>query len=89
MAMAMTTQADPRLREGQLLYCTLLPLFLASEGARRIVARLKSNDQGQVSIRRNWIGEARSQTCVATSYALMATSMLQSSERRRRPERLS
>jgi hypothetical protein len=87
--MAMTTEAGPRRREDQLLYCTLLPLFLASEGARRILAHLKSNDQGQASTGRDWIDEARSQTCVATSYALMATSMLQSSERRRRPERQS
>ena len=87
--MATTMNADPAHREGQLLYCTLLPLFLVAGGARRILAHLKSNDPGQAAIRRNWIDEARSQTCVATSYALMARSMLQSSERRRRPERLS
>jgi hypothetical protein len=87
--MATTMKADPAHREGQLLYCALLPVFLAAGGARRILAHLKSNDPGQVAIRRNWIDEARSQTCVATSYALMARSMLQSSERHRRPERLS
>lgn len=87
--MATTMKADPAHREGQLLYCALLPVFLAAGGARRILALLKSNDPGQAAIRRNWIDEARSQTCVATSYALMARSMLQSSERRRRPERLS
>jgi hypothetical protein len=38
---------------------------------------------------RDWFAEARRQTSIATSYALMARSMLQSSERRRRPERLS
>jgi hypothetical protein len=86
--MATTMNADPARREGQLLYCTLLPVFLAAEGAHRIRAHLKSNDRGQ-TIRRTWIDEARSQTSVATSYALMAASMLQSSERRRRPERLS
>jgi len=87
--MATTMKADPAHREGQLLYCALLPVFLAAGGPRRILAHLKSNDPGQAAIRRNWIDEARSQTCVATSYALMARSMLQSSERRRRPERLS
>jgi hypothetical protein len=87
--MTMTIKADPTRRERQLLYCTLLPLFLASEGTRRVLAHLKVNNQGQTSIRPNWIDEARSQTCVATSYALMATAMLQSSERRSRPERLS
>jgi hypothetical protein len=87
--MAMAMKADPTDREGQLLYCALLPLFVAAETGRRILAQLKGNDQGQASIRRNWLDEARSQTRVATSYVLMATSMLQSSERRRRPERLS
>ena len=38
---------------------------------------------------RTWFAEAQSQASIATSYALMARSMLQSSERRRRPERLS
>jgi hypothetical protein len=87
--MATAMKADPAHREGQVLYCALLPVFLAAGGARRILAHLKSNDPGQAAIQRNWIDEARSQTCVATSYALMARSMLQSSERRRRPERLS
>jgi hypothetical protein len=87
--MATAMKVDPAHREGQLLYCALLPVFLAAGGARCILAHLKSNDPGQAAIRRNWIDEARSQTCVATSYALMARSMLQSSERRRRPERLS
>ena len=87
--MAATMKADPAHREGQLLYCALLPLFLAAEGARRILALLKSNEQDRTSIRRNWIDEARSQTCVAMSCALMARSMLQSSERRYRAERPS
>ena len=87
--MAMTMKADPAHREGQLLYCVLLPLFLAAEGARRILAQLKSNDRDQNSIRGSWLDEARSQTCVAMSYALMARSMLQSSERRYRAERPS
>jgi hypothetical protein len=82
-------KADPAHREGQLLYCVLLPLFLAAEGARRILAQLKSNDRDQNSIRGSWLDEARSQTCVAMSYALMARSMLQSSERRYRAERPS
>ena len=87
--MATTMKADPAHLEGQLLYCTLLPLFLVAEGARRILAHLKNNDQDRTSTRRNWIDEAQSQTCVATSYALMARSMLQSSERRYRAERPS
>jgi hypothetical protein len=89
MAMAMTMKADPGRREGQLLYCALLPLFLAVEGVRRVLAHLKTKDHDQAPIRRNWIDEARSQTCVAMSYALMARSMLQSSERRYRAERPS
>ena len=51
--MATTMKADPAHREGQLLYCALLPVFLAAGGARRILAHLKSNDPGQAAIRRN------------------------------------
>jgi hypothetical protein len=87
--MAMTVKADSAHREGQLLYSALLPLFLAAEGVRRVRAHLRNNDQDRTSIRRNWVEEARSQTCVAMSYALMARSMLQSSERRCRAERPS
>ena len=87
--MAATMKADPAHREGQLLYYALLPLFLLAEGARRILAHLRNNHQDRTSIRRSWIDEARSQTCVAMSYALMARSMLQSSERRYRAERPS
>ena len=88
--MAMTMKADPsasRRSAPAIARCCLC--FSLAEGARRILAHLKSNDPGQAAMRRDWIDEARSQTCVATSYALMARSMLQSSERRRRPERLS
>jgi len=85
----MTKKADPAHREGQLLYCALLPVFLLAEGIRRVLAQLGNNDQDRTSMRGNWIDEARSQTCVATSYALMARSMLQSSERRYRAERPS
>jgi hypothetical protein len=87
--MATITETQLRRREGRLLYFALLPLFIASVGGRRVLAHLKSHNQGQGSIRLDWIDEARSQTRVATSFALMATSMLQSSERRRRPERQS
>jgi hypothetical protein len=42
-----------------------------------------------VQFRGAWFSDARSQASIATSYALMARSMLKSSERRNRPERLS
>ena len=67
----------------RLVYCALLPMFLVAEGGRRLLA--EKGDEAP----HDWYAEARRQTSIATSYALMARSMLQSSERRRRPERLS
>ena len=72
---------------GRILRCALLPLFVLAEGAHRVVAGLKHEDEAPAS--RNWLAEALSQASIATSYALMARSMLQSSERYPRPERLS
>lgn len=69
--------------QSRLVYCALLPMFLVAEGGRRLLA--ERSDEAP----HDWYAEARRQTSIATSYALMARSMLQSSERRRRPERLS
>ena len=69
-----------------ILRYALLPLFVLAEGAHRVVAGLKHEDEAPA---RTWFAEAQSQASIATSYALMARSMLQSSERRCRPERLS
>lgn len=69
--------------QSRMVYCALLPMFVVAEGGRRL---LGERDEASA---RDWFAEARRQTSIATSYALMARSMLQSSERRRRPERLS
>ena len=77
--------APPRLEgwRSRLVYGALLPMFVVAEGGKRLLAERDENAP------RDWFAQARRQTSIATSYALMARSMLQSSERRRRPERLS
>lgn len=72
----------------RVVFGVLLPLFVAAEGVQRLYARF-STDEEPTPARQAWLTEARAQTSIATSFALMARSMLQSSERRNRPERLS
>ncbi len=72
--------------EGRILRYALLPLMVLAEGAHRVIAGGKHEDGAPP---RTWFAEARSQASIVTSYALMARSMLQSSERRPRPARLS
>ena len=85
MHAVMPMSAAPRIEglQSRLVYCALLPMFVVAEGGRRLLAERDEDAP------RDWFAEARRQTSIATSYALMARSMLQSSERRRRPERLS
>ena len=71
------------------VYVAMLPLFAVSEGIQRLMARLQREDDEPSTQYNSWSAEVRSQASIATSYALMARSMLQSSERRPRPERLS
>ncbi len=73
--------------DGRMIYCALLPLFVLAEGGRRLVAGLRHEDENPT--RGALLAEAQSQASVAASYALMARSMLHSSERRHCPERLS
>ena len=75
--------------QSRIVYGMLLPLFLVTEGGRRLGGRLKADDEDDAPPARGWFADALRQASIATSYALMARSMLQSSERRRRPERLS
>jgi hypothetical protein len=75
--------------QSRIVYGMLLPLFLVAEGGRRLSERLRADEEEETSPSRGWLADAQRQTSIATSYALMARSMLQSSERRRRPERLS
>lgn len=75
--------------QSRIVYSMLLPLFIVTEGGRRLGGRLRETDDDEAPPQRGWFADALRQTSIATSYALMARSMLQSSERRRRPERLS
>ncbi len=76
--------------QSRLVYFALFPFFLVSEGGRRLGGRMTSDEDDDAPASRGpWLADARRQTSIATSYAMMARSMLQSSERRRRPERLS
>jgi len=85
MQATMNYAGAPRLEglQSRMVYCALLPMFVVAEGGKRLLA------ERDETAPRDWFAEARRQTSIATSYALMARSMLQSSERRRRPERLS
>lgn len=91
--MQITASATHRVRDEGLqwwvVYLILLPLFALTEGARRLMSRLSVEENESALARGSWSAEARSQASIATSYALMARSMLQSSERRTRPERPS
>jgi hypothetical protein len=77
MEMEMKTASRQSLRrmDGRLLYFALLPFFFLSEGIRRAVGGL--NHDTTPSTPRAWFGEAKSQASIATSYALLAISMLQ------------
>lgn len=90
--MTLAYQSVPESGQGlqsRLIYGVLLPLFALSEGFSRLYGRLSADPGEPVPTRGAWAAEARSQASIATSCALMAKSMLQSSERRRRPVRLS
>ena len=64
-----------RRADGRLLCFALLPFFFLSEGIRRAVSGLKHDTAP--STQRAWFAEAKSQASIATSYALLAISMLQ------------
>ena len=89
-----TSQAAPcpdaGLCNGALTYGLFLPLFEWARRRRRGCWRAYADDSGEPTPARGaWAAEARSQASIATSCALMAKSMLQTSERRNRLERLS
>ena len=75
--------------QSHLFFGAVYPLFIAAEGASRVFARMAASEEGPAKRQRPLFAQARANASIATSYALMARSMLQSSERRRRPERLS
>ena len=72
---------------GQILWCALVPLFAVAEGTHRLISGLRGNTAR--SRQRGWLDEVQTQAWIATSYALMARSLLHQSERRPRSERLS
>jgi hypothetical protein len=67
----------------------LLVLFVIFGGLNALFSRLFTEPQDAPPPSRSWLAEARSQASIATSYALMAKSMLQSSRRDDRQERQS
>jgi hypothetical protein len=78
---------SPSRMDGRLLCFLLLPFFVVAEGLCRAIAGLKHDIARSTQLA--WFAEAKSQASIATSYALLARSMLQGSERRRRAERQS
>ena len=60
--------------EGRILWCALVPLFALAEGTHRVIAGLKHDEPA--AGRRDWLTEAKTQASIATSYALMARSLL-------------
>jgi hypothetical protein len=77
MEMEMKTASlhNSRRVDGGLLYFALLPFFFLSEGIRRAGSELKHDPTPLTP--HTWFGEAKSQASIATSYALVALSMLQ------------
>ena len=71
-------QADQAGREhptgGLILWCALVPLFAIAEGTHRVMTGFRGEDAepGQ----RDWLTEAKTQASIATSYVLMARSLL-------------
>ena len=60
--------------DGRILWCALVPLFALAEGTHRVIAGLKHEEAE--SGRRGWLTEAKTHASIATSYALMARSLL-------------
>jgi hypothetical protein len=75
--------------QSHLFFGVIYPLFLAAEGASRVFARMTAPEEGAKKRHRPLFAQARANASIATSYALMARTMLQSSRRRNRRERLS
>jgi hypothetical protein len=68
-------QAEPHHpTDGRILWCALVPLFAIAEGTHRVMTGLRGD--GTAAGRRDWLTEARTQASIATSYVLMARSLL-------------
>jgi hypothetical protein len=81
-------QSRPDL-QWRITYGLFLPLCAIAEGVSRVYNHYAADEGEPSPARGTWAAESRSQASIATSCALMAKSMLQSSERRNRAERLS
>jgi hypothetical protein len=73
----------------RVFYGVLLVLMLIFGGLKALSTRLFAESEEARPSSRSWLAEARSQATIATSYALMAKSTLQSSGRENRQERRS
>ncbi|MBB4196805.1 hypothetical protein GGD83_000582 [Rhodoblastus sphagnicola] len=67
----------------------LLVLLVVAGGLKALFSKVFIDSQHAPDQGRSWLAEARSQASIATSYALMAKTMLQSSRRDNRQERQS
>jgi hypothetical protein len=67
----------------------LLALLVIAGGLKALFTKLFIDTTHAPAPNRSWFAEARSQASIATSYAHMATTMLQSSRRDNRQERQS
>ena len=59
---------------GRLVWCALVPLFAIAEGTHRVMAGLRR--EAPALGQRDWLTEAKTQASIATSYVLMARSLL-------------
>lgn len=75
--------------KSHLIFGAVYPLFIACEGLSRAIARFFVGEDAGVDAPRPLLAQARANASIATSYALMARTMLQSSARTNRSERLS
>ena len=85
------SDVQPRVEglQSHLFFGLMFPLFIAAEGLARLATRLAGTDEPGARARRPLLAQARANASIATSYALMARTMLQSSDRNNRTERLS
>jgi hypothetical protein len=67
----------------------LLSLLVIAGGLKALFTWIFTDKQCATPKSRSWLAEARSQASIATSYAHMAKTMLQSSRRDNRQERQS
>ena len=75
--------------QGKMTYGVIYPLCVVAHGLSRLLSKMTHEEAETESSRRSLFAEARTDASIATSYALMAWTMLQPSGRHHRPERQS